>query len=156
MEVGATSRTRSGETLIRAAGADHFFLDDGSIAEAVRRQWDGGADKVLELVGTVTLRDSLRATREPGTVCMAGVVGGEWAISSFAPMDIIPTAVSLTTYSGEVADFIATPLQQLVDQVAAGTLAILPARVFHIDDIVEAHRTMENNAAGGKIVVLTR
>jgi NADPH:quinone reductase-like Zn-dependent oxidoreductase len=156
VEVGATSRSRSGEALIRAAGADHFLLDDGSIAKTVRRQWEGGADKVLELVGTVTLGDSLCATRELGTVCMAGMVGGEWAFSSFAPMDIIPTAVSLTTYSGDVADFMATPLQQLVDHVAAGTLKILPARVFHIDDIVQAHRTMENNAAGGKIVVLTR
>ena len=156
VEVGATSRSRSGETLIRATGADHFFLDDGSIAAAVRRHWDGGADKVLELVGTVTLRDSLRATRELGTVCMAGMVGGEWAFSGFAPMDIIPTAVSLTTYFGDVADFMTTPLQQLVDQVAAGTLAIIPARVFHIDYIVQAHRTLENNAAGGKIVVLTR
>jgi hypothetical protein len=27
--------------------------------------------------------------------------------------------------------------------------------VFHIDEIVEAHRCMEENKAGGKIVVLT-
>jgi NADPH:quinone reductase-like Zn-dependent oxidoreductase len=154
-EVGATSRSTSGEALVRAAGADHFFLDDGAIAQTVRTQWDGGADKVLELIGTTTLQDSLRASREPGIVCMAGIVGNQWSISNFAPMDAIPTAVSLTTYSGDVADFMATPLQQLVDQIAAGTLSIRPARVFHIDEIVEAHRTMETNAAGGKIVVLT-
>jgi hypothetical protein len=40
--------------------------------------------------------------------------------------------------------------------VAAGALPIAAGRVFHFDDIVEAHRTMESNAAGGKIVVLTR
>lgn len=28
-------------------------------------------------------------------------------------------------------------------------------KVFHLDEIVEAHRTMEENRAGGKIVVLT-
>ncbi len=156
IEVAATSRSPSGEALVRAAGADSFFLDDGAIAAAVRSAWDGGADKVLELVGTTTLQDSLRATRAPGVVCMAGMVGDQWSYSSFAPMDVIPTAVSLTTYSGGVADFMATPLQHLVDQVAAGTLPIAPARVFHIDDIVEAHRTMETNAAGGKVVVLTR
>lgn len=155
VEVGATSRTRSGEALVRAAGADRFFLDDGALAATVRRQWDGGVDKVLDLVGTTTLQDSLHATRESGTVCMAGMVGGQWSISDFAPMDAIPTAVSLTTYSGDVADFMAMPFQHLVDEVAAGTLAITPARVFHIDQIVEAHRTMEANTAGGKIVVLT-
>ena len=29
-------------------------------------------------------------------------------------------------------------------------------RVFHLDDIVAAHRTMEESRAGGKLVVLTR
>ena len=28
-------------------------------------------------------------------------------------------------------------------------------KVFHLDEIVEAHRCMEENRAGGKIVVLT-
>lgn len=155
VEVGATSRASAGEALVRAAGANHFFLDDGDIAATVRQQWHGGADKVLELVGTTTLQDSLLATRAPGMVCMAGMVGGQWSLRDFAPMDCIPTAVSLTTYSGDVADFMAMPLQQLIDQVAAGTLAMQPARIFHLDDIVAAHRAMEMNAAGGKIVVLT-
>ncbi len=155
-EVAATSRSPAGEVVVRNAGADHFFLDDGDIAPAVRTTWDGGADKVLELVGTTTLEDSLRSTREPGIVCMAGMVGDRWSMADFAPMDVIPSAVSLTTYSGGVSDFMATPLQQLLDQVAAGTLPVGPSRVFHIDDIVEAHRTMESNSAGGKIVVIAR
>lgn len=155
-EVGATSRSATGEATVRMAGADRFFLDDGAIAQTVREQWDGGADKVLELVGTTTLADSLQSTREPGIVCMAGMVGDRWSLADFAPMDIIPTAVSLTTYSGGVSNFMATPLQQLIDQVSSGALAIPPGRVFQIDDIVEAHRTMETNTAGGKIVVVTR
>jgi len=43
----------------------------------------------------------------------------------------------------------------LVEQVAAGTLRVQVGRVFKLDDIVEAHRCMEENKAGGKIVVLT-
>ena len=48
-----------------------------------------------------------------------------------------------------------TPLDELVEQVAAGTLRIQVGKVFKLDDIVEAHRCMEENKAGGKIVVLT-
>lgn len=155
-QVGATSRSLAGESLVRRAGAERFFLDDGAIAQTVRREWNGGVDKVLELVGTTTLADSLQSTRALAVVCMAGMVGNRWSFDDFAPMDVIPTAVSLTTYSGDVADFMATPLQQLVDDVAAGTLPVPAGRVFHIDNIVEAHRTMETNAAGGKIVVITR
>jgi NADPH:quinone reductase-like Zn-dependent oxidoreductase len=43
-----------------------------------------------------------------------------------------------------------------IDEVAAGSIQLPAGYVFHLDDIVEAHRTMEENRAGGKIVVLTR
>ena len=155
-EVAATSRNPASEAQLRAAGADRFFLDDGAISERVRREWDGGADKVLELIGATTLLDSLRCAREPGVVCMMGMVGAQWRLDAFSPMDAIPTAVCLTVYDGGVRDFMGMPLQTLVDQVAAGTLPVTVGRVFHLDEIAEAHRTMEENRARGKIVVLTR
>jgi NADPH:quinone reductase-like Zn-dependent oxidoreductase len=153
-QVGATSRHAQSEALVRASGADHFLLDDGAIAPTLRRAWDGGADKVLELVGTTTLVDSLAAVREPGIVCMTGMVGDRWSFADFAPMDVIPTGVSLTTYSGAVEDFLSMPLQALIDQVADGRLPVRVGRVFGLDDIVDAHRLMESNKAGGKIVVV--
>ena len=154
--VASTSRNPNSERLLRDCGADQFFLDDGAIAETVKRQWDGGADKVLELVGTTTLLDSLRCTREPALVCMTGIVGNKWSLEGFSPMAAIPTAVGLTTYDGGVEDFMRMPMQDLVDEVAAGKLPVQVGRVFHLGEIVEAHRTMEENRAGGKIVVVTR
>ena len=67
----------------------------------------------------------------------------------------IPTSVKLTTYSGGAEDFVATPLQAFVDELEAGRTRSRVGRVFNLDDIVEAHRCMEENRAGGKIVVLT-
>jgi NADPH:quinone reductase-like Zn-dependent oxidoreductase len=106
-------------------------------------------------VGTTTLADSLQATKEPGIVCMAGMVGNQWSLPQFAPMDVIPTGVSLTTYSGGVADFMAMPLQELVDQVEAGVLPIRLGPVFQLDQISSAHAVMEQTSARGKIVVMT-
>ena len=40
-------------------------------------------------------------------------------------------------------------------QVASGKLHIQIGRTFGLDDIVEAHRCMEENKAGRKIIVLT-
>ena len=48
-----------------------------------------------------------------------------------------------------------TPLDELIDQIAAGTLHVNVGKVFHLNEIDEAHRCMEENKAGGKIVVLT-
>ncbi len=110
---------------------------------------------VLELVGTTTLRDWLRCAKPGGIVCMTGIVGNKWAFDNFAPMEAIPTAVNLTTYAGEAEDFMGTPLQELIDRIAAGNLRIQIGKTFYLDDIVEAHRCMEENKAGGKIVVLT-
>lgn len=153
--VAATSRNPDRETFLRDNGAAHVFIDTGEIADHVREALAGGVDKVLELVGTATLIDSLHATVPGGIVCMTGMVGNKWSFEDFSPMDAIPTAVSLTTYSGGAEDFMATPLQQLVQQIDNGTLKPKVGRVFSLDQIVEAHRCMEENKAGGKIVVLT-
>lgn len=154
--VAATSRNPASEQKLLEGGAEKFFLDDGAIAETVRREWESGADKVLELVGTTTLQDSLRCTREPALVCMTGIVGNKWSISDFSPMEAIPTGVGLTTYDGGVADFMRMPMQDLIDEIALGKLRVQVGKVFRLDEIVEAHRTMETNTGGGKIVVLTK
>jgi NADPH:quinone reductase-like Zn-dependent oxidoreductase len=150
--VASTTRRPDRESLLRDVGADQVFIDTGSISEAVKAA--GGVDKVLELVGTTTLLDSLRCPNPRGLVCMTGMVGNKWEIEKFSPMDAIPTSVGLTTYDGGPGDFMATPLQSLVQQIEAGELRVTVGRTFAIDDIVEAHRAMETNVAGGKIVVL--
>jgi NADPH:quinone reductase-like Zn-dependent oxidoreductase len=155
VSVAATTRRADRETLLRQSGVDQVFIDTGRIAEQVREVSPGGMGKVLELVGTTTLLDSLRCAKQRGIVCMTGMVGNKWSFDDFSPMEAIPTSVCLTTYSGEAADFMMTPLETLVQQVAAGTLAVQIGRTFHLDQIVEAHRCMEENRAGGKIVVLT-
>ncbi|WP_425569487.1 zinc-binding dehydrogenase [Nonomuraea salmonea] len=38
--------------------------------------------------------------------------------------------------------------------MAAGRLKVEPARVFRFDEVPEAHRVMEANKAGGKMVVV--
>ena len=154
-KVCSTTRNPDREKLLHENGADKVFIDSGLIADDVKKMFPGGADKVLELVGTTTLKDSLRCSKQGGVVCMTGMVGDKWSFDSFAPMEVIPTAVSLTTYAGEYTDFMTTPYQQLVEQIAAGTLNVQVGKVFQLDHIVEAHRCMEENKAGGKIVVLT-
>ena len=86
---------------------------------------------------------------------MTGMVGNAWELDQFSPMGAIPSTVNLTTYSGGSQDFIDTPLQTVVNEVEAGRMTPRIGRVFQLQDIVEAHRCMEDNAAGGKIVVLT-
>ncbi|GAM86907.1 hypothetical protein ANO11243_049280 [Dothideomycetidae sp. 11243] len=151
----STSRSAARGELLRAHGAKHVVTDDGSIAEKVRKDFPNGVDKVLELVGTTTLDDSLRCTRVGGVCCMAGIVGSKWSYDEYNPMEHIPTGVCLTTYNGGPENFMNTPLQELADQIAEGKLKIQTGKTFKLDDIVKAHELMDSNTAGGKIVVLT-
>jgi NADPH:quinone reductase-like Zn-dependent oxidoreductase len=155
LHVLATSRRDDRRDMLLKNGADEVFIDAGEIAPAVRRAHPQGVHRILELVGTTTLLDSLQCAAMGGSVCMTGIVGNAWEFARFSPMGSIPTAVNLTTYSGGAEDFISTPLQQVVDAVDAGTFVPPIGRTFVMEDIVEAHRVMESNSAGGKIVVTT-
>ncbi|OQU98300.1 Alcohol dehydrogenase GroES-like domain-containing protein [Cladophialophora immunda] len=152
--VAGTTRNAGKATaeLMHKSGIDQVFIDDGHVAEQVK---NNKFDKVLELVGTTTLRDSLRCAVGGGIVCMAGIVGNSWTMESLSPMELIPHTVCLTVYSGGPDEFKETPLNDLLKQIERGTLPIQIGRVFKLDQIVEAHDTMEKNLARGKIVVLT-
>ncbi|MEM5422274.1 zinc-binding alcohol dehydrogenase family protein [Paraburkholderia ferrariae] len=151
--ISTTRNPQKGDAL-RANGADRVVIDSGTIAQEIGEVSPGGVDKVLELIGTTTLKDSLRCAKQGGVVCMTGIVGNQWSFDTFSPMEVIPSTVKLTIYDGGVNEFMATPYDELLAQVKAGTLRVPVGKVFRLDEIVEAHRCMEENKAGGKIVVL--
>src|ERR1700746_3511599 len=90
-----------------------------------------------------TLGDSLRCAKQRGIVCMTGMVGNKWSFADFSPMEGVPASVCLTTYDGGPEDFMLTPLDELVEQVTAGTLRVQIGRVFKLADMVGAHLCME-------------
>ena len=152
--VAATTRKPEREKLLRANGAEQVIIDNGTIADQVKQS--GKFNKVLEVVGVTTMRDSLQCAEEGGTVCMVGIVGGRWAFDDgFSPMESIPTAVSLTAYHSSAKAFVETPLDEIVGQLGMERIQSLIGKVFvGLDKIHEAHKCMDEDKAGGKIVVL--
>jgi NADPH:quinone reductase-like Zn-dependent oxidoreductase len=72
----STSRSDARTQLLKDRGASSVIVDDGNIAAKVKEQTGGrGVDKVLELIGTATLLDSLQCVKPHGIVCMTGIVG---------------------------------------------------------------------------------
>ncbi len=154
LSVCATTRSAAKQDQLRSAGAEHVLIDDGAIAEQAHQLYPSGFDRVLELIGTTTLLDSLRATRPGGIVCMPGILGGEWVLPDFHPMGDIPTAVALTAYSGGASDISQSQLQQYVSLVESGDLTLQTGPVFSFDKLTDAHALMDDNTANGKIVVV--
>lgn len=154
LKVISTTRNPDKTKLLKDHGVDEVMIDDGKIASKVREFFPDGVDRVLELVGTRTLLDSLKCAGPGGIVCMTGILGNAWTLNEFTPMGDIPSTVRLTVYMGEASNLSVELLQEFVDGVANGKNQIKIDRTFTIDEIVEAHRYMEANLATGKLVVL--
>ena len=152
--VATTSRSSSKIEMLKDAGAEEVWIDDGSLQKQLVKSERGLFDRVLELVGTTTLLDSLRCVHPGGIVCMTGILGGQWTLENFEPMGDIPTGVKLTSYSGGSSDISVEQLQRYVDLVENGKLMIQTGPVFEFEELVKAHELMDTNQAGGKIVVL--
>jgi NADPH:quinone reductase len=153
LEVTATTRNPANADDLKNAGATHVIVDDGVIVDIARRIYPAGFDRVLELIGTTTLLDSLKAARRGGIVCMTGILGGGWALQNFHPMGDIPTGVKLTSYSGEASDINLAQLQGYVSQVESGKLILKLGTSFQFEELHKAHAMMDENRANGKMVI---
>ena len=155
--VTATTRDTSKVAALLANNADDVIIDTGQLAQAARERMPEGFDCTLELIGTVTLLDSLRTVRQRGIVCMSGLLGNEWTLHEFEPLAEMPSTVRLTVYTSETVTSAngTAALQHIVDGVAAERYRPNLHKVFRLDEIAAAHRYMEENRGTGKLVVLT-
>ena len=154
LKVIATTRKKEKTESLLKNGADYIIIDDGNISNKIREIFPAGVDKVLELVGTSTLRDSLFCAAQGGSVCFTGMLSEQWWISNFVPMDYIPATVNLTVFDSGQVKMDKNKLQAFIADVEAGNIKLNISRVFTLDDIIEAHRYMESNSGSGKIVVV--
>ena len=154
MTVLSTTRNPDRADTLRRVGADHVLVDDGNIADQARAILPDGVDAALELVGTPTLPDTLRATRVHGVVCFTGMLSNQWTVRDFYPIEYLPRGVRLTAYGGDATDLHTQVLQDFLDAVAAGDATVPIHRTYRLDEIAEAHADMEAGRATGKLVVL--
>lgn len=154
LTVLATTRNTQKQTVLRDNGASYVLIDDGQLKEKVRAIFPQGIDKVLELVGADTLRDTLSCLRPGGTGCMSGMLSETWTIADFAPMEFIPATVRLTIYDSGQISSPTDVFQNFIREVEAGQVKLAVSQVFSLNQIVEAHQFMERNQGAGKLVVL--
>lgn len=134
--------------------ANHRGTVNKVVAAQARAIVPDGVEAAIELVGTNTLPDTLRATAVHGVVCFTGMLSNQWTVADFYPIEYIPTGVRLTAYGGDAADLPTDVLQAYLDAVAAGRLTVPIDRTYALDEIAQAHADMEHGRAPGKLVVL--
>ena len=134
-------------TRLQAVGFDEVITEaDGKI------QTDQSYDKILELVGPATLRDSFSHINEHGVVCNTGQLGNIWYVNNFDPIIELKNNSYLTAfYSGNVSQ---AKLDAMFDYIRQFNVKILIERVFALEQVPEAHRFLQSTDGFGKVVVM--
>jgi NADPH:quinone reductase-like Zn-dependent oxidoreductase len=152
--IGSTvfATTRKSERLeyLLACGAIPL-LDQGNLLEQLRTAEIYSIQKVLELVGPVTLEESLRLVQYHGIVCSTGILGNKATISEFDPIKSIPNGVYLSSFYSNF------PTQLVISEIFhfihSHQIKPVISGIFPLEEISKAHRLMEDSAAIGKLVV---
>ncbi|UFH33065.1 zinc-binding alcohol dehydrogenase family protein [Chryseobacterium sp. C-71] len=153
LKVISTTRDITKTNLLIENGADEVLIDDGNLSQQISIQ-NLKIDKILELVGASTLKDSLASVVRGGIVCMTGMLSEQWSIKDFAPMDYIPAATFVTVYDSGQMRVEGKYFQDFIDEIENGNIHPKIKKVFSLEKIAEAHTFMESNYGGGKIVVV--
>lgn len=147
-KVIAACRKEESFEKLKAIGADYCIIDDGQLSQ---QSLPYKPNKILELIGPKTLRDSLFTVTHPGYVCSTGVLGNVYSITQFDPIKYIPNGVFLTGFYSNFPTY--QSINNLFDLINKAQLKPLYAKVFTLDQIAEAHTLLEKGGAGGKIIL---
>ena len=142
-----STRNPAKATRLQAVGFDEVITEaDGKI------QTDQSYDKILELVGPATLRDSFSHINEHGIVCNTGQLGNIWCVNDFDPIIELKNNSYLTAfYSGNVSQ---AKLDTMFDYIRQFNVKILIERVFTLEQVPEAHLFLQSTGGFGKVVVM--
>ncbi|MDO5009026.1 MAG: zinc-binding dehydrogenase [Lactobacillus johnsonii] len=147
ISVVGSSRHAAKERQLLDAGFDHIVLEkDGELST------DQMFTKIFELVGPATIKDSFKHLRERGIVCSSGQLGNQWYLENFDPItDLAPNSYLTSFYSGNVDE---EKLNQLLALIVEKDIDVTPSRVFHLDQLPQAHEYLESTNGLGKVVIL--
>ena len=142
-----STRNPAKATRLQAVGFDEVITEADS-----KLQTDQSYDKILELVGPATLRDSFSHINEHGIVCNTGQLGNIWCVNDFDPIIELKNNSYLTAfYSGNVSQ---AKLDAMFDYIRQFNVKILIERVFTLEQVPEAHRFLQSADGFGKVVVV--
>ena len=147
IELHGSTRNPAKAARLQAVGFDGVITEvDGKL------QTDQNYDKILELVGPATLRDSFSHINEHGIVCNTGQLGNVWGVNDFDPIIELKNNSYLTAfYSGNVSQ---AKLDEMFDYIRQFNVKILIERVFTLEQVSEAHRFLQSADGFGKVVVV--
>lgn len=153
-KVIATTRSERKVQILKDAGADDWLLEGEGFLHRFLERFPKGATKVLELIGALTLTESLKITSLHGIVCHTGLLGNIFSLKDFDPIKEIPSGVFLTGfYSNLPTQSQIDGMMKLIDN---NKIHPIIAAIFSLEDIAKVHELAEKRGQVGKIIVTVK
>ncbi len=134
------------------------YLENPDFTEIVKQYTDKkGVDLILDHVGAKYLDPNMKSLGYKGKLVIIGVISGIKAELNLALMMVkrqqIIGSVLRSRPVPEKAEIVAEFTRRALPKFADRTIVPIIEKVFPLDEVVEAHRMMEEDAHFGKIVL---
>lgn len=143
---GSTQNISKREILLEI-GFNEIFEDKGYVLQTEMK-----FDKILELVGPRSIKDSIKHLNRFGIICSAGQLGEQWFLEDFDPIMELKNDIYLTTFYSGIVDSLR--LNEMLNFVNKYNVVASPSKIFRLNEIQEAHRYIESEKGFGKVVCL--
>lgn len=143
---GSTQNISKRETLMRI-GFDDIFEDNKYILQTEKK-----FDKILELIGPRSIKDSIKHLNRFGIVCSAGQLGEQWFLEEFDPIMELQNDIYLTTFYSGIVDSLR--IKDMFNFIEEHNVVVNPSKVYSLDEIQKAHEYLESKKGFGKVVCL--
>lgn len=151
--VTATTRNLAKTDRLMAAGFDAVIEDRDN-----QLQTEQQFSKILELVGPLTMVDSMKVLAGAGIICITGELGGVWSVKDFDPIAMMRSGAYMTVFSsdGEYnSDGVSeAKFNQLLQVIEQHHLKISPVKTFDLAHTADAQAYLDSSDSFGKVVVL--
>ena len=144
-----TVRSDKHNELLEYLGVNKIIID---IENSIKDKIGEKVDKILELVGPLTVPESLKLLNKGGICCSTGILGNVFTLDKFDPIKEIPNGCYLTGFYSNY------PTQETIDEMMTfiDDYEIIPeiGKVYSFDNVIEYSRDLENGKTNGKGIVV--
>ncbi|WP_025023899.1 zinc-binding dehydrogenase [Companilactobacillus nodensis] len=144
LQVTATTRRENMLQPLLDNGADDAILDVDN-----KLKTDKNYDGIIDMVGTVSLSNSIAHLNQGGTVSLIGLLAGEWTVDNFNPFTL--AGKYLTCFDS--TDVHQEWVDEMFEMISKNNLQIPIPRVFKLDQIREAHDYVMKSRDMGQVII---
>ena len=147
MIIDGTSRSDKKSAALIDAGFSEVIIDSEGILQTTKTY-----DKIFELIGPATIKNSFKHLNRGGIICNTGQLGGKWYLEEFDPIvDLAEDSYLTSFYSGNVT---VERLNEMFAEIENLHVDVKPEKIFRLNEVADAHRYLESSRSFGKVVVI--